>query len=237
MPAAIETAPGLYGKMPMLGDFVSRRIGVEFVDRWDDWLSRGMAVTRESLGLDWPRLYLNGPVWRFALRPGVLTETAVAGVLMPSVDAANRHFPLTIAAGAADDPGPFTLAVEADRWFAAAERLALSCLEPDAGVASMEQGLEALGPVSTAQQPSRHPVSGWRWPLADDLPQSLRSVCPHVLDTVAAAALGAFSLWWTSGTDEVEPALLLFQGLPPAEAFPTLLQDVRPETEVTADAG
>ena len=237
MAAAIETAPGLFGKMPMLGDFISRRIGAEFVDPWDDWLSRGMACARDELGVDWLRLYLNGPVWRFVLRPGVLAETAAAGVMMPSVDAANRHFPLTIAAGAAADPGPFTLAVEADSWFDAAERLALSCLEPGAAVSSMEEGLEALGPVATARQPAAGPVVGSRWQLADDLPESLRSACPHILDALAAGALGAFSLWWTSGSDEVEPALLLFQGMPPADAFPALLRNARPATEAIIDAG
>lgn len=196
-----------------------------------------MACARDALGLDWLRLYLNGPVWRFVLRPGALTETAVIGVLMPSVDAANRHFPLTIAAAAAADPGPFALAIEADGWFAAAERLALSCLEPGAAVSSMEQGLEALGPVSIARRPSADPLPGWRWELANDLPESLRSLCPHILDTVAATAYGAFSLWWTSGSDEVEPALLLFPGMPPADAFPTLLRNARPETQVTIYAG
>ena len=51
-----------------------------------------------TLGADWLRLYLAGPLWRFVLRPGVLSEDAVAGVMMPSVDAVNRHFPLTVVA-------------------------------------------------------------------------------------------------------------------------------------------
>ena len=70
-----------------------------------------------------------------------------------------------------------------------------------------------------------------------DLPESLCSVCPHILDNVTAAMYGTFSLWWTAGSDEVEPALLLFSGLPPADAFSDLLRDTRSETPVTLHAG
>lgn len=240
MPAGMGPGPGLYGKMPMLGDFVSRGLPREFVDPWDDWLSRGLARSRETLGEDWLRLYLNGPVWRFVLQPGIFTRMAVAGVLMPSVDAANRHFPLTIAALARSSSGAFSLATEADGWFSAAEKLALSCLEPDATLGSIDRGLEALGPMPNTEQPSpeqREPGSLGFWRLSADLPESLRSVFPHILDTVAADAYGGFSLWWTAGSDEVEPSMLLFRGLPPPEAFPALLRDVRPETRVALHAG
>lgn len=241
MPLVIETNPGLFGKMPMLGDFVSRRMSAAFVDPWDDWLRRGMARSRAALGEDWLQLYLAGPVWRFALQAGVVTDKTVAGVLMPSVDAVNRHFPLTIAAVAAADPGPFTIAAEADAWFTMAERLALSCLEPRATVSSIELGLEALGPVPVGALPSPDVKSagslGLRWKLSADLPESLCSVCPHILDNVTAAMYGTFSLWWTAGSDEVEPALLLFSGLPPADAFSDLLRDTRSETPVTLHAG
>jgi type VI secretion system protein ImpM len=230
-----DPSPGLYGKVPMLGDFVSRGLPREFVDPWDDWLSRGMARSREGLGEDWLGLYLNGPVWRFVLRPGVLTEMAVAGVLMPSVDAANRHFPLTIAALARAHSVAFSLAVEDDGLFVAAEELALSCLAPEATISSIERGLEQLAPVPISEQPASNSESIGslgRWQLAGDLPEGLCSVLPHVIDAIVTTAHGPFSLWWTAGSDEVGPALLLFRGLPPGDAFSALLRDVRPETRM-----
>jgi type VI secretion system protein ImpM len=243
MAAATDAAPGLFGKLPMLGDFISRRLPGRFVEAWDDWLRRGIACSRDVLADDWLPLYLAGPLWRFALQPDVLSEDSVAGVLMPSVDAVNRHFPLTVAAMAPPALGPFVLAAEADPWFAAAEALALSCLDPDATLPSVERSLDALGPlqacgmVGTRPEPLAPPRGArLRWRLACDLPDGVRTVCPQILDAVASATYGPFSLWWTSGSDDVEPVLLVFSGLPSPEAFSALLHDARhPRESAAAD--
>ncbi len=51
-------APGWYGKLPMLGDFAHRRLPRGFVDACDDWLSRGIGASRQSLGPAWLDDYL-----------------------------------------------------------------------------------------------------------------------------------------------------------------------------------
>jgi type VI secretion system protein ImpM len=242
MTAVSAHAPGLFGKVPMLGDFVSRRLPGRFIEAWDDWLRRSIACSRDVLADDWLPLYLAGPVWRFVLQPDVLSEDSVAGVLMPSVDAVNRHFPLTVAAIAPSMLGPFALAVEADPWFAAAETLALSCLGPEATLPSVERSLDALGPVQACGTAGTRPEllappggARLRWRLTCGLPEGVRTFCPHLLDAVASAAYGPFSLWWTSGSDDVEPALLVFSGLPSPEAFSALLCDA-PNTLESAAA-
>ena len=187
MAATTDPAPGLFGKLPMRGDFVSRRLPARFVEAWDDWLRRDIACSRDVLAEDWLPLYLAGPLWRFALPPNLLSEDAVAGVLMPSVDAVNRHFPLTVAATAPPALGPFVLAAEADPWFAAAEAVALSCLDPDATMSSVERSLAALGPLRACGEPGARaepltpPVGAkLRRRLAGDLSQSVRaSMPPH----------------------------------------------------------
>ena len=60
---------------------------------------------------------------------------------------------------------------------------------------------------------------------------------PHVADAIVTTAHGPFSLWWTAGSDEVESSMLLFRGLPPAEAFPALLRNVRPKTRGALHVG
>ena len=243
MTAALDPAPGLFGKLPMRGDFISRRLPGRFVEAWDDWLRRGIARSRDVLAEDWLPLYLGGPLWRFALQPDLLGDS-VAGVLMPSVDAVNRHFPLTVAAVAPPALGPFVLAAEADPWFAAAEALALSCLDPDATLSSLEQSLDALGPLQARveaeewPEPLDTPPTGarLRWRLARDLPEGVLASCPRILDVVASTTYGPFSLWWTGGSDDVEPVLLIFSGLPSPEAFAALLHDGRHAREgVAAD--
>ena len=64
-------APGWFGKIPNLGDFVSRRLPWEFTSAWDDWLQQGMQASREALGARWLALYLSAPIWRFQVAPGV----------------------------------------------------------------------------------------------------------------------------------------------------------------------
>lgn len=91
-------ATGLYGKLPARGDFVRLGLPGDFVAAWDHWLARAVAGSRDSMGDDWLPAFLEAPVWRFALAPGLAGEQAATGVLLPSVDRVGRYFPLTLAA-------------------------------------------------------------------------------------------------------------------------------------------
>jgi type VI secretion system protein ImpM len=101
MPGAVAdtTLVGFYGKLPARGDFVRSGLPREFIDPWDRWLATVMADTRAELGDDvWLSAYLEAPIWRFALPPGLCGSRPVLGLTMPSVDKAGRYFPLTFAA-------------------------------------------------------------------------------------------------------------------------------------------
>lgn len=142
-------APGWYGKLPTLGDFASRRLPAEFIEPWDLWLGHGLAAQRETLGNDWLDAYLHSPVWRFVLMPGVLpglpADTAMAGVLMPSVDRVGRYFPLTLVAPLPSAPRD---AGEVEALLAALHRLedvALDALQDDWSVDELEQVLTGQG--------------------------------------------------------------------------------------------
>ena len=88
--------PGLYGKLPAHGDFLSRNLPPEFVQGWDDWLQRSVASSQEQLGGSWLDLYLTSPLWRFVISSGVIDDQVWAGVMMPSVAKVGRYFPLTL---------------------------------------------------------------------------------------------------------------------------------------------
>ncbi|KKZ84301.1 type VI secretion-associated protein [Rhizobium phaseoli] len=90
MPDAALILPGFFGKLPAMGDFVTRRLPASFVGRWDRWISRHL-VHRFSQGP-----MENAPVLRFLL--GGETFGAMTGVILASADRAGRRFPLTIAA-------------------------------------------------------------------------------------------------------------------------------------------
>src|SRR5690348_13402684 len=102
-------AAGCYGKLPCLGDFVSRRLPRSFVQPWDAWLQGALSASHAQLGADWIAAYLASPFWRFALPPGLCGPEGWAGVLMPSTDRIGRSFPFTVATPIPPAPVAFQL--------------------------------------------------------------------------------------------------------------------------------
>lgn len=90
----------LFGKLPALGDFVSRGIEREFRDELDRWLSDEMEQARITYP-DFEERYDIAPAWNFV----DCDETGLwsGGALCASVDRAGRRFPVIMAAPA-DDP-------------------------------------------------------------------------------------------------------------------------------------
>jgi type VI secretion system protein ImpM len=210
-----DDAPGFYGKLASHGDFVTRRLPPAVSAAWDRWLQAAMQGSREQLGPGWLDAYLTGPLWRFALAPGVCDTRAWAGVLMPSVDRVGRHFPLVLAAGVA---GAVPLAGwlgDAGGWFEQIEELALSTLDTGFDFDRFDTALAALGAPSAAPAPGSAGPLGWQLPLKGDAGEAAGAV--------AAAALGGHSVWWTEGSDRVEACVRLFRGLPAPPAFAAML--------------
>lgn len=91
---------GVFGKLPALGDFLVRGLAPAFTEAWHDWLERGLAAARDALGEEFLPAYMAAPAWRFTLSAGLADELPMTGVMVPSVDAVGRWFPLTLAAAA-----------------------------------------------------------------------------------------------------------------------------------------
>jgi type VI secretion system protein ImpM len=194
--------PGWFGKMPNLGDFVSRRLPHEFIRGWDDWLQSGMAKARTEFGAEWPARYLVAPVRRFWLAPGLLGDTGWAGVLMPSVDGVGRYFPLTIAA----DVGGHDLAavLAAGTWFRAIDAAGRKVLDVNFSADDLENELAQVAPLPVDapgdDAEARRLAETW---LAPDRAREI-------------------SLWWCG--DATQAAQFeCFASLPPPAAFGSLL--------------
>ena len=113
MSAADLSVPGFYGKMPAAGDFVTRRLPLDFVQAWDRWLAKSLAPLIGTLAWD----------QRIALRflSGETAFGPATGVIVSSGDRVGRRFPLTIVAMI----DHASLAhVRADAWFSHLETLA-----------------------------------------------------------------------------------------------------------------
>jgi type VI secretion system protein ImpM len=121
-------AIGFCGKIPARGDFIRTGLPRAFTEPWDHWMERMIAASRAALGEAWLAAWLEAPVWRFALPPGVCGPDSVIGLWMPSVDSIGRYYPLTIAA-VTDDADHCTLMQKASGFLEAAERAGREALE------------------------------------------------------------------------------------------------------------
>jgi type VI secretion system protein ImpM len=238
IPGTATAVAGWYGKIPALGDFASRRLPPGFINAWDAWLQRAMATSRAALRERWQEIYLNSPIWRFALLPGVCNNNAWAGIMMPSVDKVGRHFPLTIAIALDPQPEMITTIFASQDWFAAVEQIALSSLSMNFQVQELEDRLTAS--LFCNHSPADHPghtaareLAAW-WagpgetPVVFNMPD-LDSISTVIkasgLNMLSASGFGR-SLWWTR--DELTDASQMhaFSGLPPDNYFAILLAGI-----------
>lgn len=142
---------GFYGKLPARGDFVRSGLPRDFTDRWDDWLQAAMAGSRALMGEAWLPAFLEAPVWRFSLPPGMCGASAALGLMLPSVDRAGRYFPLTFAA-----LSPHGIAAAAgEAWLDTCEAAGRAALEQDTppqDIAAMIDGPELPEDVCRTDQ-------------------------------------------------------------------------------------
>lgn len=219
-----DPGAGFFGKVRSHGDFVTRRLPASFTRAWDDWLQAGLRTSREQLGPGWLNTYLSSPIWRFALAPGVCGAHAWAGVLMPSVDRVGRHFPLTIAVGVAGASSVLDWTVEAGAWYDQLETLALSSLLDDFSLDTFDATLRSIAaPPGGSASGVAPAVAATGYVMALDGLEPLAGAMPQLSRLIAAVALEGHGLWWTEGSQQVAPCLLVHRGLPAASAFTALL--------------
>jgi len=216
---------GFFGKIPSLGDFVTRDLPREFLDTWDDWLQRSIAESKAALGDAWLDTYLTSPIWRFVLLPGVCGESGWAGILMPSVDKVGRYFPLTFASSLSDSVQPFQVIQDGADWFAAAETLALSVLQEESvDVDALQLSVAALDNTVMQREADTNPIlhGGGGGLRLTGVPNEMipSSVCHELV----RFQVGPYSVWWAQDIEELAPMGLVAPDLPNPLSFTQLLQ-------------
>ena len=139
-----------------------------FTETWDAWLQDRLITSQQRLQNYWLETYLTSPLWRFALSPGMIDDNAWTGVIMPSVDSVNRHFPLPYPLPATTDL--VHLATEHQHWFALDERLDLAAF--DASIDELYSQTPPLHPTCP-YTPTATPCVFYRPP-----PTSCPKPCP-----------------------------------------------------------
>ncbi|MDE1150594.1 MAG: type VI secretion system-associated protein TagF [Azospirillaceae bacterium] len=225
--AAVSTRePGFFGKIPARGDFVSRRLDPSVVRPLDEWLQASLATSQRQMGEGWLPSYLDTPVWRFVLGPGVCGDTTIAGVLMPSVDRVGRYFPLVLAVPLPGCMAPTRLIESGRAWFDKVEDLALTSLDDSFDFDGFDAAARNLGlpPYDTTRGPAES--NAFRVGLnSGTLNGAVNGQAPmaaaygQLLDQVLIGFNNSFSLWWTSGSDKVASSLLISPGLPAPQNY------------------
>ncbi|GAB4274477.1 MAG: hypothetical protein Kow0065_22810 [Methylomicrobium sp.] len=229
MMAEHDSEPGFYGKLPILGDFVLRRLPRDFLTPWDNWLQSSIKASREELGEAWLASYLSSPIWRFILSSGVCGNSAWAGILMPSVDKVGRYFPLTVAARfECSDCLPY-LMTSANSWYQRLEDVALSGLEDGLELEVFDNMVRTIEPLLTGRCTESgvfQEVQSYSGKKAFHVEMSRARQANDVNDAFVGLSsvllnrfMPGYSLWSTAGSDEFEAVLLACEGLPPLAAY------------------
>ncbi|MCF6236914.1 MAG: type VI secretion system-associated protein TagF [Gammaproteobacteria bacterium] len=219
---------GYHGKIPGRGDFVYNGLPRDFIEPWDAWLQGAISNSRNRLMDQWLQTYLTSPIWRYYLAPGLCGKHAWAGVVMPSVDKVGRYFPFTVACSLPADFNPFDLMAEQGKWFVEVEELMLALLdENQPSLAGFDQKIELLNQHFDEQFYMDKNLSGvgsgplWRLPLSaiDEAAMS----CSELSKQMLSVRFSTYSLWWSDGSEQVTPSLLVSAGLPAGESFTAMI--------------
>ena len=59
--------PGFFGKLPVRGDFLSRRVPATVRSQWEQWLADLTVAVKNTTGESLTHLWFAAPIWRFWL--------------------------------------------------------------------------------------------------------------------------------------------------------------------------
>ncbi len=208
---------GLFGKLVAKRDFIAVNMPKELMLPWEAWMQGGLSASKNELAGAWLKSYLEAPLWRFWLGPGVC-GLAVKGVFMSSMDGVGRHFPLSVfSCAAAGQAFPAPSEAEDQAWFDAAEDFLLSTIDAGddydavlAGLAGLADADSVPAEAEPASIASRH--------------RALIASAGEERDLAGAfAALDeehrrrdriARSYWWTIGGADHPAVAIAANGLP-----------------------
>ncbi|GAA5217857.1 type VI secretion system-associated protein TagF [Corallincola platygyrae] len=177
-----------------------------------------MAVSREQLNENWLEYYLSSPIWHFSFSAGVLGDNAVVGTMMPSVDGAGRHYPLSVVAQVEGRPPCYWLN---SNWVQATTKKLLTALSEDMTFDAWqdfsqlnEQITEEFDAIVSLQKNGKRKRQQGYF-----LSHPNKGDAATVLADYLAGSHSLYCMWWTEGSELVEPCLMVTEGLPKFSQF------------------
>ena len=220
---------GFFGKIPLTGDFIHRRMNSVFMNRWDEWLKVNILHSQNMLGERWLPIYSQSPMWRFCIAPGVIDDKTYLGIMIPSVDSVGRYFPLTVVQAVETKAIPFILSTKANQWFQNIEDLLLDLLEGYESVVQVFDtkiaALQADWINDLPSIPSGLNTQDNNYSLqleVSDAGSINHSLSSLMLQNLLGSKKG-FTFWWNEGSQAYQPNILLSDHLPEQNQFCALL--------------
>ncbi|MCL1629174.1 type VI secretion system-associated protein TagF [Roseibaca sp. V10] len=234
LPPRASAQVGLFGKLPMRGDFITRQMPSSLSRPFEDWLIPLVQDTRATLGADWSRIWHSAGAWNFWLggdvfqgswqkdmRGGSGFAGASMGVLQPSADKHGRDFPIVLLLADSQSrivPPPVVSPPDTE-WYVMCQQF-VHRARADQDMTRLEAALAAL-------PAPRVPLG------AEDMAPLLESRAlwaegsGDVWNDIARAdhqlAAGSRSYWWQDGG-----SVLSLVGLPDADTFAFMLSHGQP---------
>ena len=216
---------GVFGKLPMFGDFIQRNLPPTFVSVWDEWLQHYIAGPREQMGEHWLDIYLTSPVWRFIFSVGTIDSHAWAGIMIPSVDQVGRYYPFSVALRIPGEIPLLDFVATQTAWFDSVEDLTLQVLDSQYELDEFIQHVSAVE-LNMGSGYSRTGDNLESVSFQIDMEfeeQSAASVFPYYLEALLTKMTPSFSIWTTRGSERVAPCMFSVPGMPSINKIPAML--------------
>ncbi len=212
---------GFCGKIPSKGDFVQNNLNPEFLKHWNEWLQAVIAVSKEQLEGQWLNCYLTSPIWHFSLSAGICCDSAIVGTVIPSVDQVSRHFPFTLTL---EHNGTALQGWYKNTWSERFEQSILAVLEDDFKLEGWfaqlnDEKIELNSAIINVVSYESDDKIKKAWIIQGNISPALI----ELLHQQYNHHYGRYSLWWTLGSDLVEPCFIVTDGLPQVSQFVAML--------------
>lgn len=197
-----RAAAGYYGKVPLVGDFVTRRVSRNTVSIWDTWIRHGLyEIKNVPAPANFIDQHHTRAIWNFVVPPAVVGEPLI-GLIGASSDRVGRQFPFTLFKSFAARPGKQLRLDHITPFFMQHGPIVRALQLRQLGLEQLESALEA--------------VSGWQPEVLSTGPLTANGDIFEVLNEETTVApppggvlpwsglvlsdimLGDSSYWWTN---------------------------------------
>ena len=224
---------GFLGKLPTVGDFITRNLPSDVADAWMDLVDSAFTIATRGAGQDWYEAHQDRPPLRFSLAPNAITAGGWVGLLRPSLDSFGRSYPITVLAPLPEGLPCLSAPRLLKRWYDRADIALLSAME---GSLTVDRLVEVLSKIAPSPDAGVLEAAQWVAPLHGD-DESVHGWIGPGLHEDGAGSLdwyemllsgtlpeyGTPTLWWHPPHGEAGNRVLLLRSRPSPWTFRGLL--------------